>query len=213
MIPVIPQPEPLNFDEMVRQRGQKFLRKFTTTQPTTGQWKENAYWNKLQAEFYKAYKGICAYSAHWIPRSDNPNIDHYIPKVIRPDLAYEWNNYRLACPLVNGCKGNSENILDPFTIQKDWFTLDFPALLVKPNTTLDKRDYDKVKNTIDRLKLNDDKFIDVRSNWLMGYCLGEASFYCLKNGAPFIAYELERQNIVTKIKIIMGYISDLEEEE
>jgi hypothetical protein len=210
MIPVIPQPEPPNFDEVVRQKGLRFLRKFTTTKPTTSQWKEHAYWNKLQVEFYNAYRGICAYSAHWVPRSDNPNIDHYIPKFARPDLAYEWSNYRLACPFINGCKADFQDVLDPFTIQENWFTLDFPTLLVKPDSTLDEQKFAEIEYTIRRLKLNDDKFLDVRSNWLQGYCTGEASFNCLKRNAPFIASELERQGLIEEIKVIMKY-SSLEE--
>lgn len=212
MIPVVPQPEPAEFDKLVRQRGKNFLSKFTTTKPTTKQWTTHAYWNNIQSQFYEAYKGICAYSAHWIPRSDNPNIDHYIPKSVDSTFAYEWSNYRLACPLVNAFKKDFQDALDPFTIGKDWFILRFPFLVVKPNPSLSEQDYKRVNATIERLKLNDDKFVNVRSSWLKRYCLGETNFLGLRKVAPFIAYELERQKLTDEIKKIMDYSQDIEED-
>src|SRR5436305_12258428 len=95
MIPVRPQPEPPIFDLLVRKKGRICLKKFSN--PTGEQWVRKDYWKNVRKVLYEAYDGICAYSAHWIPFTDNPNIDHYIPKSVRPDLAYEWDNYRLAC--------------------------------------------------------------------------------------------------------------------
>jgi 5-methylcytosine-specific restriction endonuclease McrA len=209
VIPVVPQPEPDVFDELVRNKGIKFLSKFTTSKPTTKQWNEHDYWGYVRKQLYKAYNGICAYSAHWIPLTTNPNIDHYIPKSVNPNLAYEWSNYRLACSLVNALKKDYQDVLDPFLIKKDWFILDFPSLLVKANSVLSSQKLQEVKITIERLKLNDDKFVNDRDEWLKRYCLGEANFILLKKVAPFIAYELERQGLIEDIKSMMAYMPDL----
>ena len=61
------------------------------------------------------------------------------------------------------------------------------------------------KKTIARLKLNSDKFLEDRSYWLKYYCLGKTDFDFLRNSAPFIAYELERQGLIEKIKDMMYY--------
>jgi len=160
---------------------------------------------------YEAYNGVCSYIAHWIPRSSNPNVDHFIPKSVRPDLAYEWNNYRLACPLVNTYKLNYQDVLDPFMLSKDWFFLDFPSLLTRPNPELPYQDQQKIWATIKRLRLNEEVFVSDRSDWLKDYCQGKKDLSVLKHEAPFIAYELERQKLVEDIKIIMVYEPEVEE--
>jgi hypothetical protein len=205
VIPVVPQPEPEDFDELVRKRGKKFLSKFTTSKPTSKQWSSNDYWNEVRTCFYDAYQRICAYSAHWIPPTANPNIDHYIPKSVNKDLAYEWSNYRLACPLANTLKRDYQDVVDPFTLKKESFFLDFPSLLISVNPTLEVKEIAELERTIQRLKLNSDNFVNERSNWLQPYCLEKADFSFLKRRAPFIAYELERQDLVEKIKTIMDY--------
>ena len=209
VIPVIPKPEPEAFDELVRKKGKKFLSDFTHSKPTTAQWTTHDYWNSVKAHIYSAYKGICAYSAHWIPFTAGPQIDHYIPKSVDKNLAYEWSNYRLACSLVNSLKQDYQDVLDPFTLGKNWFFLEFPSLLVKANPELSEKDLKSVSDTIKRLKLNDDRFVNDRNMWLEPYCLGEASFPVLQKTAPFIAYELERQDLVEKIKNLMVYTPGL----
>lgn len=203
MIPVVPQPEPEEFDELVRKRGKKFLSKFP--KPTSGQWNHHAYWNDIRERFYKDYQGICAYTAHWIQPIDNPNIDHYIPKSVNKDLAYEWSNYRLACPLVNALKKDYQDVVDPFTLDKHSFFLNFPSLIIRVNPILEINTQRNLENTLERLQLNSEKFVNSRSGWLEPYCLDFADFSFLKRRAPFIAYELERQDLIEKIKRIMDY--------
>jgi hypothetical protein len=53
--------------------------------------------------------------------------------------------------------------------------------------------------------LNSETFVNDRYRWLKPYCLGEIDFPFLKRNAPFIAYELERQDLLQKIKVIMDY--------
>ncbi len=163
MIPVKPQPEPSIFDQKVRIPGNKFLKKLAQLQrtsiprPTAKQWAYHDEWTRVRPHMRNAYKGRCAYIAHWIPDSSNPNVDHFIPKSVEPWRAYEWSNYRLACPLVNAHKKDYQDILDPFTIQNDWFFLKFPSLMLEPNPNLPKQIQEQIQTTIDRLKLNEDE--------------------------------------------------------
>jgi hypothetical protein len=57
-----------------------------------------------------------------------------VPVAVRPDLAYEWSNYRLASQKINSYKGKSTAILDPFHIQPGWFVLNFTNLFIEPGS-------------------------------------------------------------------------------
>ncbi|MFN9558401.1 MAG: hypothetical protein ACK55G_06640 [Dolichospermum sp.] len=206
MIPVKPQPEPDDFDEKVRQPGLVFLSKVPN--PKTEDWKKHDYWVKSLPDLYTSYNKICAYSAQWIPRPEgSPSVDHFLPKSAKPELAYEWHNFRLACLTLNNKKGTELDVIDPFELPVNSFILDFPSLIIKPNPELLYPLKGRVISTINRLQLNDyDKCIDGRLEWLKTYYEDNSSFDSLKRKAPFIAYELERQGLVEvdKIAYIMG---------
>lgn len=208
MIPVQLQPEPSDFNTKVRAKGLTFLHQ--NPSPDSKAWKNRSYWTAAINDLCNAYNRMCAYSAQWIPPAQGtPTIDHFIPKSIVPGQAYEWSNYRLSCQLLNSRKRELQDILDPFIIQPGWFVLHFPSLHVKPGLNLDVHTKQGVINTINRLKLNDeDSCIQSRESWLIPYCQGKYPFSFLKEKAPFIAYELERQKLVDKISSM--YPSDLD---
>jgi len=202
VIPVQQQPEPPGFESKVRSKGVAFLQ--TVPQPKA--WNNREYWRKSLQDLYRAYNGVCAYSAQWMPSTvASPTVDHFIPKSAKPELAYEWDNFRLSCLKMNARKRDFQDILDPFQIEPGWFTLDFPSLLIKVNPALDEPIKSQVRSTIKRLKLNDDDdCVKHRQDWLMPYCKGEITFEFLKKTTPFITYELERQNLVDSIAFIMS---------
>ena len=57
--------------------------------------------------------------------------------------------------------------------------------------------------TINRLKLNKESDTESRLRWIRDFCDEHIDFNFLKRNAPFIAYELQRQDLVDKIKSIM----------
>jgi hypothetical protein len=201
VIPVRQQPEPTDFENRVRLKGLVFLQKV----PCPQTWDNREYWRDSLKDLYEAYNRICAYSAQWIPWIEgSPTVDHFIPKSVRPDLAYEWSNFRLSCQKMNSRKWTFQDVLDPFQIEHGWFILDFPSLLVRANPALEESIKNQVKSTIKRLKLNDDDdCVKHRQDWLMRYCEKKFPFEFLKETAPFIAYELERQGLVDTISSIM----------
>lgn len=202
MIPITQKPEPGDFESKVRSKGASFLR--NVPQPKV--WDNREYWRESLEDLYTSYNQICAYSAQWIPWIEGtPTVDHFIPKSAKPELAYEWNNFRLSCQKMNSRKWTFQDVLDPFKIQNGWFILDFPSLLIKVSPDLEDPVKSQVKNTIKRLKLNDDdSCVKHRQDWLTQYCKGKFKFEFLKETAPFIAYELERQNLVESIASIMS---------
>jgi hypothetical protein len=120
MIPVHPQPEPIDFDKKVRQKGKTFLAKKNVT---TDAIRAHYGWRESLNDLYEKYGKICAYSACLC---QSPTVDHFIPisalvKNGNPQLAYEWTNFRLASSAMNQHKHDFLDVLDPFTIQPGWF--------------------------------------------------------------------------------------------
>jgi hypothetical protein len=205
MIRVQPQPEPPEFDTLVRQPGLVFLQ--GNPQPTNSQWKSRSYWRGIIPKLRVCYQEICAYCCHWIPPdTGSSTVEHFLSKHKYPKQAYEWSNYRLVSGTLNGRKGTQDDILDPFHIQNGWFVIDFPSLLVKPAQGLAASIAQSVQRTIDVLALNDEgTCVQGRQAYIRDYCLNYIDFTCLRTKAPFIALELQRQNLVQSIKSIMCY--------
>lgn len=203
MIPIKLQPEPADFDDKVRKKGVVFLNKF----PHPTSWKNREYWRESLNDLYKTYSCICSYSAQWIPITEgSPSVDHFIPKSVQPELAYEWDNFRLASLRMNARKNDFQDVIDPCKLNPGDFILDFPVLSISTNFNLPDLLKKQIMDTIDRLKLNDEICKQGRLEWLMPYCETVYPFEYLKRKAPFIAYELERQGLVEvdKIAKIMG---------
>ena len=134
MIRVQPLPEYPNFNSDVRSPGAVFLAGCPT--PTSDQFKKKNYWTRAAPELHTVYRGVCAYTAVYL--AEQGSVDHYHPKSIHPNLAYEWSNFRLASGRVNNAKGNQTTILDPFEIEDDWFCLSIPSCLLSANPALDR---------------------------------------------------------------------------
>lgn len=192
MIRVTPSPEYPSFDTDVRKPGAAFLATFPA--PTSEQFKKRNYWSRATRELHASYSGICAYTAMYLPQLGS--VDHFLPKTTHPHLAYEWSNYRLASGRVNSSKGNVTGILDPFQIQNDWFYMDIPACLLRPNPALEKPLRTQISGTINTLRLNqDDTYVQERCNILIDYARGDVSNGFLERRYPFLAKEVERQSL------------------
>ena len=198
MIPIQPKPEPANFNINIRIPGMRFLT--LIPYPSKSNWKGNELWRNCLRDLYNEYNGVCAYIGMWIPRHD-ATVDHFLSKSYHPQYAYDWNNYRLSCEKANNNKADHD-ILDPFDIQDDWFTLDFPSLLVESNQNILPVNRILVDNTIHILGLNSEYFIQDRLNWVMMY-IQVLDLAHLERFAPFIAQELKRQKLETDIIEIM----------
>jgi len=197
MIPVRKQPEPPNFQRDVRTPGMAYLAR--CPHPNSKQFNKHNFWTAIHADLYHFYSGICAYTGAWFSNTET-SVDHFIPKSLNPGLAYEWNNYRLTTTKMNNIKSDTTGIVDPFEIQLGWFTLEFPSCLIKPNNILDEIEYNQIYYTICVLRLNsDDTCVGSRVGIIQSYIDGIMPFDFLKEKYPFIAYELERQNLVETI--------------
>jgi len=202
MIPVTPQPEPVAFDTKVRRPGNDFLL-HTSSHPN---WKRKDFWVRALDDLYNLYGGVCAYCAQWIPEYvAGASVDHFKPKSKYQDLAYEWDNYRLASRRYNSRKGESEKVLDPFVVEPGWFILEMPSLLIKFNPVLAPALTTKIEDTINCLKLNDEISIRSRQRWVDDFKNRGYPFSHLENYAPFIAYEFNRQELNSVVSLTQVY--------
>lgn len=159
------------------------------------------YWTACLDDLHCAYGGVCAYLAIYIPKCVGARtVDHFNPKKsclvmvsIASEQIYEWQNYRLACSLMNSRKGEFQDILDPFQVQDGWFHLEFSGLQTHPNPELSPDLRAQIKQTIDRLGLNDKDCVDVRREYYDDYIRREFRFSYLARKSPFVAKEVARQ--------------------
>jgi hypothetical protein len=198
MIKVNIQPEPATFNAKVRLPGERFLR---ACGGRPRKWKKKEFWRETLNDLRISYGGICAYSSFWIPQGGS--VDHFWPKSQRPDLAYEWSNYRFCNPKINSNKGDSQEVLDPFNIINGWFTLNFASFLVEPGENLPEDVEKAINDTIRILQLNkDDVLIQSRYEVARSYAMEEVTLPHLQRRYPFIAAEILRQGVTESIKTL-----------
>lgn len=191
MIQVAPQPEYPGFNAEVRAPGAAFLA--LNRQPNSEQFKKKNFWYRAAKELHAAYSGVCAYTAMYLP--DQGSVDHFLPKATHPQLAYEWDNFRLASGRVNNTKSNQANILDPFEVRDDWFFLNIPACLLRANPDLSRQLRTQISGTINSLRLNEENYAQERCNILMEFARTDVSADFLQRRYPFLAKEVLRQQL------------------
>jgi hypothetical protein len=192
MIPVTRQQEPEHFNEKVRIPGKRFLE--SNSHLSSKLLQQHNYWRHIKGDLYRLYQSICAYTGEWLPDTA-ATVDHFIPKSKAPQLAYEWDNYRLTTDKMNNLKADNIGLVDPFEVKIGWFVLVFPVCDIKPCMTLNEEDSKKVKNTIDILKLNSSEHNDKRYFIIQNYINNIITFDFLKEKYPYIAFEIERQGV------------------
>jgi hypothetical protein len=199
MLHVTPQPEPADFDAKVRQKGLSYLMKqgIRLDQPLPTGTKITPYWRECLPELYDRYYGICAYLAiHFERITGAGSVDHFVAKSVRADLAYEWQNYRLACSRMNSRKSNYSDVLDPFEIENGYFRIEFVSGRIYPNPELDGVVQAQVTATIERLGLDDEGCREVRARIFADYTDGKYTSEFLKERSPFVWYEANRQGLL-----------------
>lgn len=199
MIHVNPQPEPESFDKKVRQKGINFMKKNEINSHAQLPKEKTLppYWRNCLDDLHSLYGGICAYLAIYVERITGANsVDHFVSKRKRPDLAYEWGNYRLACARINSRKGDCDDVLDPFEVENDWFRLELTTGRIYPKPNLEDRIKKKVQRTIDRLGLDENWSRKVRIKYYDDYLNEDISSDYLKSHAPFLWAEADRQNLL-----------------
>jgi hypothetical protein len=195
----VPRIDPTpSYETKVRVPGEAFLA--LNPSPTRKEFKRHDYWKEIHDEMYDAYRGICMYCASWTPRTpqgasfQQTTIDHFISKAVLPQLAYDWENFRLCRNDINTNKGQDIHVPDPFGIRNDWFEIDFTTWRVGPSNTAPAYIRQRIRSTFVRLGLNEDAYIEERQNAAAIYVYRPNERIEPRVLYPFLTAEIERQS-------------------
>lgn len=210
MIRVAPAPEPPTFDARVRQPGLRAIAELVgepaakkrpgPKRAPVATRREDlkpehfpAYWQAMSDDLLSAYGRICAYACLYIERlTGAATVDHWAPKSTTWNRVYEWDNYRLACAILNARKKDYGDVLDPFAVEDGLFALDLVSLKAVPGPAAGARTQ-AVKETIRRLHLDSSDYAEALGDYLEEYRGNHISLAYLAKRAPFLARELRRQ--------------------
>jgi uncharacterized protein (TIGR02646 family) len=206
MIPVTPIPEPADFQSKVRDKGAAWFLKngIDASVPLPDKTEPHPYWQGwCLEELHRAYGGICAYLCVYVESViGGRTVDHYHPKKKRPDLAYEWSNYRLTCDTMNTRKGEESDVIDPFLLAPGTFALKLLSGEIALTAAMGTPAYQVADTTLQRLKLNDTKCKELRQRYYFDYRQGDISADFLRRNAPFIYQEIVRQGRLGEAQIL-----------
>src|ERR1700678_1509026 len=148
MIGVTPADEPSTFDARVRQPGLRAIEEIVGRPAARRGRKRKArakrredikpgefppYWREMTEELLSAYNRVCAYACLYVERvTGAATVDHWMPKSTTWNRVYEWENYRLACAIMNTWKSDGSGVLDPFEVTDGLFALDLVSLTAVP---------------------------------------------------------------------------------
>ena len=187
MIPVTnPISEPASFDSDCRQKGTAWLvaKRLAGQNPRTSKYPNH--WANYEDDLAAAFHQRCGWWAMWIAEGE---VEHFLSKKNRPDLAYEWGNYRYIAGSVNGSKGNhDDNVLDPFEVQEGWFEVILPSMQLVMTHLVPPALADKARFTLKQLRLRDGtKVMRCRKRWYQQFKEGKLDLDGLESNAPLVA--------------------------
>ncbi len=203
MIPVAGRRPPKGFNKKVFRPGRRWLRKNNlplkgpVPKDAHGKTKKlKAYWRRCLRDLHACYDGVCAYSSMYIEVTQGAaTVDHFIAKTIAVEEAYRWRNYRLASLTMNGRKGISRDVLDPFTLAPETFSFDTIEGRISPNPSLSEDMQKEAQATIDRLGLDNGDFRQARLSYFEAYIQNRDANH-LRKHCPFVWFELGRQGLL-----------------
>jgi uncharacterized protein (TIGR02646 family) len=198
MIPVVLAHEPDRFNEWVRKPGREWLDKnsIELNDPLPKKKHLPPFWRHLNKELWDAYGGVCAYLAIYFEwPSGAASTDHFVPKSLRPDLAYEWSNFRLSCLAPNRLKNKFTDVIDPMVLAANTFELNLVTGEIRPNNSLLAMQMQDAKKTIKRLKLDSPEHNNMRQRHYNQY-LRHKDAQTLRELSPFVWYEADRQGLL-----------------
>lgn len=196
-----PQPEPAFFDKEVRQKGVRFIAKHPDAVKFANYWSQSV---ACADAVRNAFGSLCAYSCL---RSHAGDVDHFRSQnECRSDgalhIIYEWSNYRFADKTVNQVKNAVKytEILDPFEVENDWFSIDLPSLLLKMSSSINHSDVrTRGETSIEKLGLNGDYLKRRRRSIYDVFKQGKANLQYVQDEYPLLHPSLLRRLQKTSI--------------
>jgi hypothetical protein len=187
MIPVKRVREPQDFKAKVKVPGDAWRK----ANPSAV--RPKAFWAPYTHKLAAGFEHRCGYAAMFDPTGGT--VDHYLSLKNRPDLAYEWSNYRFVSGPLNSSKQNADRaVLDPYEVDQGWFEIILPSLQLRVTSVVPGALKEKAEYTLRRLQLQDgERVIRWRKSWYDMYQQGKLSLEGLQWVAPLIAVAVQRQ--------------------
>lgn len=186
MIRVQPPPKPSAFAEVERV-GSAWL-----SSPKTATRRPKDLWSPFKSALADAFGGLCGYSAMYEPVG---TVDHFVSLDEDRMRAYDWSNLRYASGWINSSKQalRSDQVLDPFIVENDWFEIILPSLQLVPSDRIPPEFRERAEWVLTRLHLRDDeRVLRQRREWYRMHQHGELSLNGLAKKAPLIAAAVRR---------------------
>jgi uncharacterized protein (TIGR02646 family) len=199
VIPVSPCGEPVAFDAAVRQPGLRWLKRrgIPLGRKLDHGVRLEPYWRACLRDLHQGYGGVCAYLCVFVERiTGGASVDHFVAKSRKAALAYEWDNYRLACTTMNSRKRDFDTVLDPFELSADTFRLEPITGRIYANPDLSPPARRDAERTIERLGLDDGDCREMRARHYEEYRRGEFGSGYLRKRSPFVWFEARRQGLL-----------------
>lgn len=186
MIPVAKVPKPAGYDQ-TKKRGDAWLRANPTKK------RPKAFWSPYLQHLDDGFAHLCGYAAMLDPTGGT--VDHYLSWKRRPDLAYEWSNFRFVSGVLNSSKRTADDaVLDPYLVGAGWFEIILPSLQLRLTSKVPAAHRAKAQHTLVRLKLgNGEKLVRWRRRYYERYQSGQLTLDGLRAIAPLIAEAVDRQ--------------------
>lgn len=186
MIPVKRVDEPPEFDQRTRKPGRAWLQ----AKDYLHRSRPHDYWSWCSEPLREAFHERCGWLAMYIA---DGHVEHFESwdecKHERPELAYEWSNYRYILPRLNSRKQHRCGLLDPFEVRPGWFRVELPSLLLVCTDVVPQPLRARAQKTIDELGLvgrGDARVRGLRRRWLQRYRENRLSLAGLLEVAPLV---------------------------
>ena len=177
---------PAGYDK-VKKSGDVWLRKHRRAK------RPKDLWSPFLAHLAEGFAQLCGYAAMLDPTGGT--VDHYLSWITRPDLAYEWSNFRFVSHILNSSKRTADDtVLDPYLVQRGWFEIILPSLQLRLTDKVPVAHRAKAEFTLKRLKLGDgEKIVRWRQLYYERYKAGQLTLDGLRELAPLVADAVERE--------------------
>jgi hypothetical protein len=183
VIPVARRPAPAGFDEHVREPGLKWIASRAHVNL-----RFPSYWSWCEPHLREAFRTRCGWAAMSITSGV---VEHFVSqaeaRVDRPELVYDWDNYRYAMPEINSRKGKSD-LLDPFDVRPGWFRISLPSLRLRMTDAIPREYRERARRTLEQLDLDRGfQLMRLRERYMRRYREGSLTLRVLEEDAPLIA--------------------------
>ena len=188
MISVTPQPEPTEFHEGCRVKGQAWLAQHPDFK------RPKDFWTPFEPSLHQVFRGFCGWSVAPLLRGQ---IDHFVSiaeakRAGQTHLAYEWSNLRYCNDWINQKKGSAK-VLDPFLVQPGWFQILLPSLQLVATDEIPTQLREIAGFTLKRLGLADgEAIVRFRSSCFQTYRKRRCDLDYLREIAPLVALAVEQ---------------------